>query len=242
LGSHSVWRISPGEEMPVRIAGTGVAGFSGDDGPAIDAQLSSPTRLALDVDGNLFIADSGNNRIRRIDSTTGVIHTFAGNGEAAWGGDEGPAAAAGIAAPEGIALDRSGKLYVSDTKNGCVRQIDLATNVIRTVVFELRAPAGLAIAPDGSLYIADAGRHQVLRYSHTELTVTEVAGQRDTPGPAELESPAELARFTAPSSVAITGDGQIYIADTGNHAIRLFDPSKRIVTKVAGVASSTVVR
>ena len=112
------------------IAGTGVAGFSGDNGAAASAQLSNPTALALDSSGNLFIADTDNHRIRKISGTT--ITTVAGNGEQAFSGDGASATAAGIDSPNGVAVDAAGKIYIGDTRNQRVRVVDTA-GVISTL-------------------------------------------------------------------------------------------------------------
>ena len=113
------------------MAGTGEVGFGGEGGPATEALLASPFAVALDGAGNLFIADTSNNRIRRVDAATGVITTVAGTGERGFGGDGGPATAALLRLPGGVALDGAGNLFITGRHR--VRRVDAATGVITTV-------------------------------------------------------------------------------------------------------------
>src|SRR5208337_2263721 len=106
----------------IRVAGTGIAGFGGDGGPASQAQLNQPEGVAVDASGNLYIADTDNNRIRKI-SPNGIITTVAGNGIAGFGGDHGPASQAQLNHPEGVAVDASGNLYIADTDNDRIREV-----------------------------------------------------------------------------------------------------------------------
>ena len=151
------------------IAGTGERGFGGDGGPATEAQLVRPAGLALDGLGNIYVVDSGNNRIRRIDAD-GVITTIAGAGERGSGGDGGPATEAQFFFPDGLALDGSGSLYLADINNNRIRRID-AEGVITTIAgtgergfggdggpateAQLSGPAGLALDGSGNLYVTD---------------------------------------------------------------------------------------
>ncbi|WAS92161.1 NHL domain-containing protein [Nannocystis punicea] len=165
------------------FVGNGMAGFSGDEGPAAGAQIKLPGgqsappagRLAIDGAGNIYLADSGNNRIRKIDPE-GVISTYAGNGDPTFGGDGGPALAASLSRPSDIDLDPDGNLYIADTDNSCVRKVD-TKGVITTVAGQCgspgyggdggRAAAALLDRPygvefeDGLLYIADTHNHRI---------------------------------------------------------------------------------
>ncbi len=114
------------------IAGTGARGYSGDGGPAVSAKLFNPCSIAADAFGNLYIADSGNNRIRKID-TTGKISTIAGTGARGYSGDGGPAVSAKLSNPCGIAVDAAGNLYIVDTGNDCIRKVD-TVGIIKTIV------------------------------------------------------------------------------------------------------------
>jgi DNA-binding CsgD family transcriptional regulator/sugar lactone lactonase YvrE len=175
--ANKVWLRKPDGTTSV-YAGTGAHGFSGDGGSALTAHLSYPQRLSLDMDGNLYIADEGNNRIRRVDHGTGVITTVAGSSDTyGYSGDGGPAAAAKLSLPEGVAVAANGDIYIADTGNNRVRRVDAQTHVITTVagsgdagfggdggpatLAELYGPAALALTPLGDLYIVDLGNHRV---------------------------------------------------------------------------------
>jgi sugar lactone lactonase YvrE len=162
------------------IAGSSNGGFSGDVGSAVDALLNVPTGLAADWAGNLFIADRNNNRIRRIDSQTGIITTVAGTGSSGIGGNEGdggPAVNAALDNPEDVAVDEQGNLYIADKRNDRIRKVDAATGIITTVAgsgayggdedyagdggpateAKLSSPEGVAVDSQGNFYIADTG-------------------------------------------------------------------------------------
>src|SRR5208283_2512750 len=131
--NHRIREVSSPTGTIATIAGTGVAGFSGDGGMATAARLDLPTALALDASGNLYVADTYNHRVRRIAAATGAITTVAGNGIEAFAGDNGPATSASIDSPNGLALDSAGNLYIADTHNGRLRKVSAATGVISTV-------------------------------------------------------------------------------------------------------------
>ncbi len=166
------------------IAGNGMPGYSGDGGPAVDAQISSPIgqaaapagRIFVLGDGTLYIADTGNNRVRRI-GTDGIITTVAGNGTFSFGGDGGPALDAGLKWPADVALDSQGNVYIADTRNSCVRKVDPA-GVITTFAgqggmagyggdggppaeAQLNRPYGVAVDADDNIYIADTHNHRI---------------------------------------------------------------------------------
>src|SRR5438309_1663220 len=115
------------------VAGNGTFGFSGDGGPAISAALSGPEGVFLDSSGNLFIADTGNSRIRKVVAATGNIQTVAGNGTFGFSGDGGPAISAALSDPEGVFLDSSGNLFIADTGNSRIREVVAATGKIQTI-------------------------------------------------------------------------------------------------------------
>jgi sugar lactone lactonase YvrE len=153
------------------VAGTDVAGYSGDGGPATSASLDSPQRIAVDSVGNLYVADTGNSVVRRIDAGTGVITTVAGDGTPGSSGNGTPATTAQIDHPRGLALDGDQMLYIADSDSHCVRRLNLETGIIRRVAgttekgfsgdggpakeAQLYQPRGLSVTPDGDLLIAD---------------------------------------------------------------------------------------
>ena len=172
-----VWLMRPGGELSV-YAGTGDHGYWGDNSSALTAHLKYPNRLALDNGGNLYIADEGNNRIRRVDKLTGVITTVAGSSDTyGFSGDGGPAVDARLSLPEGVVVARNGDVYIADTGNNRVRKVDAKTHVITTVAgvgaagfagdggpaekAKLDGPVALALTASGDLYVVDVGNHRV---------------------------------------------------------------------------------
>ena len=160
---NRVWRRAPSGATTV-VAGNGELGFGGDNASALDSQLNHPMAVAVDAAGDLFIADEGNNRIRRVDANTNVITTVAGNDDIyGFGGDGGRADRALLSLPLGVAVARNGDVYISDTGNDRVRRVG-TDRTITTVVGahgELYGPGGLAISASGDLYIADIGNNKI---------------------------------------------------------------------------------
>jgi uncharacterized protein (TIGR03437 family) len=225
-------------------AGNGNFSYSGDGGQATSAQLNTPQAVATDSNGNLYIADTANHVVRKV-TAAGVISTIAGNGTAGSGGDGGAATSAQLHSPQGIAVDASGNnVYVSDTQNARVRRITNGT--INTVAgngtpgfggdggtatsAQLNIPAGLALDAAGDLYIADFSNNRIRKV--TNGTIATVAGNvgQGYSGDGLAATAAEL---TTPMGVATDSSGNLYIADTGNNAVRMVNAGGFIST-VAG--------
>ena len=216
------------------VAGRVDPGYSGDNGPAKLAQLNFPKGVAVDSAGNLFIADSQNNRIRKV--SNGVITTVAGNGESGFGGDGGPATRARLSHPAGVAVDPAGNLYISDTDNSCVRKV--SRGVITTVAgngtdgfsgdggpatsAQLFRPDGIAVDSAGKIYISDEVSHRIREISNG--VIATVAGN-GTPGFSGDNGPATTAQLYRPHGLAVDSAGKIYVADGGNERIRLLSPA-----------------
>ena len=213
------------------VAGIGASSYRGDGGPAVRAWLYDPLRIAFDRSGNLYIADSANRRVRRVD-TSGTITTVAGTGENGYGGDGGPAVEAQLGRPTGVAVDGSGNLYISDSLNHRIRRVS-ASGTITTVVPEIIQPQGLAVDGSGNLYIAQVSR--VLRLDASG-TITTVAGTGEIGLSGGDGGPAVEATLGIPGDVALDASGNLYIADSYNHRIRRVDTSG-IITTVAGIGS-----
>ena len=224
------------------VAGNGVRTFSGDGGPALSAGLAGPGRLALDWNGNLFIADLGARRVRKV-SPDGIIATVAGNGGSGFSGDGGQATAAEVT-PLWLAVDRTGNLYICEI--GRIRKVS-PDGVIHTVAgtgqlvsFQpdglpaAGAPLyakGIAVDGEGNVYAAEEFNGRIRKIDGAGILST-VAGT-GRPGFSGDYGPASAARLAGPTSVIIGEDGSLYIADTGNHRIRVVFPHGGIMT-VAG--------
>lgn len=229
------------------IAGTGVAGFLGDGGPAVNARLNQPIGVVVDMDGNVYISDNSNERIRKVD-TTGVITTIAGTGVAGFLGDGGPAINARLNDPWGLCVDKLGNLYVADRINNRVRKIDVSTGVITTVAGTGTAgysgEGGLATAANFdkpiaicvdtmfNLFIADEENERVRKVTYATGIVTKIAGT-GTAGYNGDGGAAVSAQLNKPCGVAIDLAGNVYISDRMNHRLRKINTSGNIST-IAG--------
>ncbi|HTR55924.1 MAG TPA: DUF4215 domain-containing protein [Kofleriaceae bacterium] len=243
--NHAVRRVDLDGTITT-IAGTGHPGFSGDNGPATSAQLYDPLGVAVDTAGNVYIADTYNRRIRRVD-TSGTITTIAGNDTAGYGGDGGPAIAATLTFPSGIVIDGQGGIVLSDGNNNRVRRIDSSGYIntiagtgiagyngdgIAATTAELSTPYGVAVDGSGRVLIADCINQRVRRIDGSG-TITTIAGT-GVAGSSGDAAPASAATFGRPIGVAVGGDAAIFIADKDNNRIRRIDPATGIITTVAG--------
>ncbi|MEU4994834.1 NHL repeat-containing protein [Streptomyces sp. NPDC021622] len=236
------------------VAGDGTDDSYGDDGPAVKAALYRPLGTALDSDGNLYIADTENDRVRRVDAQTETITTVAGNGNRGFGGDDGLAIEAALNAPTRIALDSDGNLYIADSGNNRVRRVDAQTQTITTVAGHyhgdyfagdggpaveayLVRPNGVAVDSEGNLFIADTKNNRVRRVDAATQTITTVAGNGNE-GYGGDDGPAVEAALNFPRDVAVDSEGNLYIADQWNRRVRRVDAATQTITTVAGDGSS----
>lgn len=229
------------------VAGSGLLGFSGDGGPATSAKLGERVEgLAVDEVGNVYIADTANYRIRRVDPS-GTIDTIAGTGAYGGGGDGGPAAMATLGAVYGLATDAAGNLYIADTFNDKVRKISPDGIISRFAGTgeeghggdggpaghaRLDKPRGLAVDESGHVYIADTDNHRIRRVDPSG-TIATVAGNGHS-GYSGDGGAATAAMFDGPHDVAVDASGIIYVADSRNRVVRRIDAAG-ILTTVAGV-------
>lgn len=219
------------------IAGSSTtgSGFSGDGGPASSALLDGPIGMAFDAAGNLYFADSSNNRIRVI-GTDGNINTVVGNGNAAFGGDNGPALQAALHSPQAVAFDSAGNLYIADTQNHRIRKV--TNNVITTIAgtgsagfsgdggpaakAQLNTPRDVAVDSSGNVFIVDSFNFRI-RMITPDGTIYTIAGSGAYGGSGD-GGPATGAAFEYPLGIAVGPNGVLYVSDTGNNRIRMLKP------------------
>lgn len=234
--NRRIRRVDPSGTITT-VAGTGVEGFSGDGGPALDAQLSYPASLAVDADGNLFIAEYFEHRIRRVDSS-GIITSIAGTGVEGFSGDGGPAGRAQLSYPRGVAVDADGNVFIADSGNNRIRKVDPTGNIStfprgynsEGVTLSGR-PAGVAVDAAGNLFFTNTSNSNVFRVDSSGI-ITQTAGVWRS-GYSGDGGPAIQAYLNGPSDLAVDTAGNLYIADQYNHRIRRVDPSG-IITTIAG--------
>ncbi len=249
--NNRVRKVDAASGTITTVAGNGTRDYSGDGGPAAKASLAFPMGLATDREGNLFIADARNHRIRRVDAKTGIITTVAGQGIRGLGGDNGPALAALLSYPTSVAVDEEGNLYIADSENGGIRRVDKKSGFISSMVGEgtpgaktdssgtptirglFVAPVGLTYDGKGSLYVADSFLNRIKKVEVATRKVTIVAGKGVNQFCGD-GGPAKEACLNQPAGVALDAAGNVYIADAGNDRVRKVDVKTGIVTTIAG--------
>ena len=232
------------------VAGNGAGNYSGDGGAAAGAELYDPMAVAADTAGDLFIADSNNNVIREVNLSTGVITTVAGNGTWGYSGDGGAATSARLFDPMGVAVDAAGDLFIADSGNNVIREVNVSTGVITTVAgngtwgysgdgsaatsAELNDPTGVVVDAAGNLFIADSGNNVIRKVNHSTGVITTVAGNYALgSGYSGDGGAATSAQLHDPTDVAVDAAGNLFIADTCNNVIRKVG-SAGTITTVAG--------
>jgi sugar lactone lactonase YvrE len=235
--NHRVRKVVLGAGTVTTVAGSGLVGFSGDGGPAVQAELASPDGVAVDASGNLFIADTLNGRVRKVDGTAGIITTVAGTGAAGFAGDGGPATRGELNAPSAVAVDDRGNLFIADLGNHRIRKVDGATGIITTVAgtgaagfagdggLAVRAglnfPLGVAVDGCGNLLIADTNNERIRQIDLRSGIITTVGG-RGVFGFAGDGGPATDAQLHSPSGLAVDTSGNVFLADQLNQRVRTF--------------------
>ncbi|MBW1697204.1 MAG: hypothetical protein JRH18_02790 [Deltaproteobacteria bacterium] len=243
--NHRIRHIDETTGIITTVTGTGSQVDGGDSGPAVDASLDKPNSVSVDTQGNLYIADTNNHSIRKVD-TAGIITTVAGNGAAGFSGDGGPATDAELKTPRDVYVDASGNIYIADTENNRIRKVD-TSGIITTVAgngasgfsgdggpatdARLNKPNSVCMDADGNLYIADALNHRIRKVDTTGM-ISTVAGNGAS-GFSGDGGPAANAQLDKPKGVWVDEQGNIYIVDTENHRIRMVD-SSGIINTVAG--------
>ena len=234
-GYAAVMRLDATTGILTRVAGNATNGFSGDNGPAVNAQLYGPNGLALDPAGNLYIADTNNRRIRKV--SNGIITTVAGNGVSGAAGDGGPATSAELSNPTALAIDAAGNLYIFDG-SGVIRKV--TNGVIASVAGAQGYFGGIAVDTAGNLYLLDSATPSVLKVSNgvaTSFAGNGTYGLSGDNGPATAAQLGGDPEDGGPSGIAVDSTGNVYIADTYNRCIRKV--SNGVITTVAGGSTAT---
>jgi sugar lactone lactonase YvrE len=228
--NHLIRKVDVSTGVISTMAGTGTPGFSGDGGAATSAQLLHPAAVTVDPTGDLYIADTGNHRIRKVEASTGTITTVAGTGVGGLSGDGGAATAAQLANPQGVALDLMGDLLIADTGNGRVRKVDLSTGMIQTFAV-VTTPTGLAPDGTGQVYVSSSGDHRVFKVGAGGIDIVAGTGGAGFNGDGQA---GFMAQLVTPIGLALDPSGGLLIADSGNDRIRRVDLATGIIETVAG--------
>jgi len=253
--NHRIRKVDIATGLITTFAGSGSPGYSGDDGPATDATINYPKGLFADQSGNVFIADTLNHRIRKVDSD-GIITPFAGDGSSGYSGNGGPATSASMDEPHGVAVDGLGNVYIADTKNHRIRMVDTSNTMnpfagsgnnsyqestdedVLATTASLNEPNGVYVDASGNVFIADTENCMIRKVDASTNRITRVAGAVSSGVPSCGYSgdggQATLAQLNKPHAVYVDIEGSIYIADDDNHRIRKVDFSTGIITTIAG--------
>ena len=240
-GNHVVRMVNPSTGLIWTVAGIGgKSGYSGDNGPATQAHLAYPSAVAFDGDHALYISDTGNNAIRKVDLSTGIITTVAGTGVAGYGGDGGPATSGQLNYPWGVALGNDGSIYIADLSNNRIRKVSPG-GTLSTVVgtgtrgyggdggpaaqAQLNVPASVLMDVAGNLYVADSGNQLVRKVGVTSGIIDTIAGTYgggiDSDGIA-----ADATSLDGPYALFLDGLGNLYIADMFHQLIRVVNSNQ----------------
>lgn len=238
-----------GPEAIRAFAGTGAPGYSGDGGPATAATLNMPFHCSQDRHGHLYIADTFNHCIRKVDARSGIITTVAGNGQKGYSGDRGPATAATMNEPYGVLPDRDGHLFIVDRLNAAIRRVDAKSGVITTYAgngtpgyagdggpatqAQFREPNALDLDPDGHLYVADVSDNRIRRIDRRTGVITTVCGtgRREFAGDG---GPAAAASIMGARGVAFDRAGNMYVCEREGNRLRRVDAKTHVIRTVAG--------
>jgi streptogramin lyase len=231
------------------VAGTGKRGYSGDGGPALEAELNEPYEVRLDKAGNIFFVEMRNHIVRRVDGRTKFISTVAGTGKEGFSGDGGPATKAELRQPHSIQLDGKGNLFICDIGNNRIRKVDLKAGMISTfggtgerlptrdgakfATAPLNGPRAIDFDKEGTMWLALREGNAIYRLDLMSGTIHHVAGTGQK-GFTGNGGPAKEATLSGPKGLSVAPDGNVYFTDTESHSIRMIDVSKGTIDIVAG--------
>lgn len=249
IANHIVRKLDESTGELTLVAGNGTQGYSGDGGPATQAQLNEPYEVRFDPSGNIYFVEMKNHLVRRVDAATGTISTVAGTGEPGFSGDGGPATRAKLNRPHSISLDNAGHLYICDIGNHRIRIVDLASGRIATFAgtgerkptpdeaaisgTPLNGPRALDFDGHHSLYLALREGNAVYRLDLMTGTLHHLAGT-GRKGFTGNGGPARRATLSGPKGIAVAPNGDVYLADTESHTVRVIRANSGTLDVVVG--------
>ena len=247
-GGQRVCKVTADGKLHV-VAGSGQKGYTGDGGPALKATFNLPHEIRFDQAGDLYIVDMGNNAVRKVALKTGVITTFAGTGKAGYSGDGGPAKEATFKQPHSIQFDPAGDLFICDIGNHVIRKVEMKSGVIRTFAgtgkagptpdgaplagTPLNGPRSLDFDAAGNLWLATREGNQVFKFDLKAGKIHHVAGTGKK-GFTGHGGPAKDATLSGPKGIAVAPNGNVYLADTESHSVRMVDVKKGTLELICG--------
>lgn len=246
--NHRIRKVTRDGKISI-VAGTGNPGWSGDGGPATAAKLHEPYEVRFDSTGNIFWVERLSHSVRKYDAKTGIITTIAGTGTAGFSGDDGPATRAQLNEPHSIGFDKSGNLYICDVRNHRIRKVDMKNGKISTFAgtgekkptpdgavastAPLNGPRALDFDGSGNLWVALREGNAVYRIDARSGTVHHVAGTGKK-GFTGNGGPAKDAELSGPKGLAVGPQGNVFLADTESHSIRMLDVANGTIKLIAG--------
>ena len=246
--NHRVWKMDLKSGQMKVVAGSGKVGYAGDGGKATDALLNEPYEVRFDKTGNMLFVEMKNHLVRKVDAKMGLISTVAGSGKPGFGGDGGPAIKAQMSTPHSIALDDQDNLYIADIGNHRIRKVDTKTGIIESIAGngEKTLPKDGQVAKDkpllgpralfiqgSDMWIALREGHSVWKLDLKVGTLAHVAGSGKKGFTGDGTS-AKAATFDGPKGIAIGTDGNVYVMDTENNAVRKIDLKSSLISTTAG--------